>query len=132
MTQMLLGAPGLDIAREPRTFFLQQRVQCRVAIAVAKRADQALHERQPLLRCPGNGNRPAVSVCATEPSPQLAIGCAVHPANTRQPVTRAGQRTDRIPGQRRRLAGRLARDMATTPLRDYVLEDRDEVLAQAK
>ena len=71
-------------------------------------ASKSIHERQPLRRRSGNRDRPAVSVCWTQPAPQIAVGCAVDPANARQPVAWAGQRTDRIPAQRRRRRSRLA------------------------
>jgi hypothetical protein len=38
--------------------------------------------------------RPAISFCWTQPALQSAVGCTVHPANARQPVAGAGQRTD--------------------------------------
>ena len=109
-------ARGLDLAREPRALFLQQHVQCGLAVAVAKRGEQAIHQRQPLRRRAGNRDRPAVSVCWTQPVPQTAVRCAVDPANARQPVAKAGQRTDGIPAQRRRrsrLASRRRRDAAS-------------------
>jgi len=128
--QMLPGARRLDLARESRALFLQQCEQCRLAVAVVERGEQSIHERQPLRRRSGNRDRPAVSVSWTQPAPQIAVGCAVHPANARQPVARTGQRADRIPAQRRRLGSQLALDIAATPLRDHVLEDGHEVLAQ--
>src|ERR1700730_1653671 len=59
------------------------------------------------------------------------MGCAVDPTNARQPVARAGQRTDGIPAQGRQL-GRPTLVLAATPLRYHVLEHGDEVLAQAE
>ena len=130
MAQALPGARGLDLAGEPRVLFLQQRVQCRLTVAVAERAEQPIHERQPLPRRVGNRDGPAASGCWTQPAPEIAVGCAVDPAHTIEPVAKAGQRTDRIPAQRCQLGSRLALDIGAAPLRDHVLEDGHEVLAQ--
>src|SRR5881628_3352862 len=107
-------------------------MQGRLAVAVAERGEQLIHERQPLRRSSGNGEGPAVSICWTQPAPQIAVGGPVDPAHTFQPVAKAGQRTDRIPAQRRQPGSQLALDSAAASLWPYVFEDGDEVLAQAE
>ena len=116
--------------RKPRALLLQQGVQRRVAVAVVERAEQAIHERQPLLRPFGNRGGPAASLVWTQPAPQTAIRRTVDPAHARQPVTKADQRADGIPPQRCRRGSHFALDVYATPLREHVLEDSDEVLAQ--
>src|SRR2546422_5581083 len=130
MVQLLPRARTLNPARKSRALLLQQRVQCGLAVAVAKCVEQLVHECQPLRRRSGNRDPPVVSVCWTQPAPQFAAGGAVHPTNLRQPVAWAGQRTDRVPAQRRRLESRL--DIAATPPRDRMLQYGEEVLAQTE
>jgi hypothetical protein len=104
------GARVLGLACEPPAIFEEQRVQRRLAVAVLERAEQSIHQRQPLLARIGNLHDPAArlrrgcgaqaSVRWVQPASQIAVRCAVHPANARQPVAGARQRADRVPAQR--------------------------------
>jgi hypothetical protein len=116
VVQMLPRVRGLDLAREPYSLFLQQRVQCRLAVTVSERGKQSIDEFPPLQQRFGNSGRPAVASCCTQPAPQIAVGYAVHPANALQPVAGAGQRTDRVPTPWRLLGSHPALGIAARPL----------------
>lgn len=114
--QLLPGPRGLALPRKSRAVLLQQRMQGRLAVALAERREQSLHERQPLLRRSGNGDRPAVSVCWRQPAPQTAVGRSAHPVRTFKPVAKAGQWTDRVPPQWRHPRRRVGFAVVTTSL----------------
>ena len=117
VVQVLPGARGLDLAREPRALFAAA-ARAVPARRCRRGARQAIDPRAPAaaatLRELGPSSRRPF--CCTQPAPQTAVGHAVHPANARQPVARAGQRTDRIPAQWRLLG---SHSRSTSPRRRF-------------
>jgi hypothetical protein len=132
MPQGLPSVRGPDLARESRALFPQQRVQRRLARAVAERRTESIHERQPLLWTFGNNDSGAVSPRWMQPAPQIAVRRAGYAANARQPVAGARERADGIPLQRRRAGKPLALDVAVMSSCGNVFEDGDKMLAQAE
>jgi hypothetical protein len=104
-------------------------VQRRLAAAVAKDGEQRLHQRQPLLHGCGTRDRPAVAVLPTQPPADIAARIAAFPPHARQPIAGSGQGTDGVPADARRHDLRW-RATKAAPLRDGVLEDRHQVLAE--
>src|SRR5439155_24646093 len=113
-----------------RALFPQQRMQGRLAVAIAERTEQPIYRQQPLIRRFGDCGGPSRSVCWMMPAPEIAIGWAINPVNAREPVARTGQWTDGIPAQGRQLGSRPRLDLAATRLRYHALKHGDEVFAQ--